>query len=504
MPGKEIRDIVIVGGGTAGWMTATALAKILQRKPNITLVESDQIGTIGVGEATIPTLHVFNRLLGHDEDEFMRRTKATFKLGIEFCNWGALGERYFHGFSRLGRDQPYAKFYHYWLKLHAEGIAPDIAEYSISSMAMRAGKFVRGSNEMPNSPMADVRYAFHFDAGLYANYLRSIAEANGVTRIEGRIVDTVVRGADGFIESVQLDDGKRIAGDLFIDCSGMAGLLIEKVLHAGFDDWSRWLPCDRAIAMPTESVGPLLPYTRSTAHSAGWQWRIPLQHRVGNGHVFSSSFMQEDEAEAILKENVEGKPLADPRLIKFTSGKRSRMWVKNCVAIGLAGGFLEPLESTSIHLVQTAIARLIDFFPDLDFHQADIDAYNTQADFEYERIRDFLILHYKQTARTDSPFWNHCREMAIPDSLQEKIDLFKTRGRIVREGSELFSEENWLQVMLGQGLHPEGHHPLVDQRSVEEIAAVLGDVRRVVQKCVDVMPSHGEFIDAMLRKPSPA
>jgi len=496
----HIENIVIVGGGTAGWMTATALARMLQRKPNITLVESDQIGTIGVGEATIPTLHAFNSLLGHDEDEFVRRTKATFKLGIEFCDWGNIGDRYFHSFSRIGRDQPFARFHQYWLKMHGAGAAPDIAAFSINSMAMHAGKFMRTSNEMPNSPLADIRYAFHFDAGLYANYLRSTAEANGVTRIEGRIVETKLRDADGCIESLLLDGGRRIAGDLFIDCSGMAGLLIEKALHAGFDDWSHWLPCDRALALPTESTGPLLPYTRSSAHAAGWQWRIPLQHRVGNGHVFSSRFMGEDEAQAILQKHVEGKPIAEPRLIKFTSGKRRKMWVKNCVAIGLAGGFLEPLESTSIHLVQTAIARLIEFFPDLDFNQADIDACNRQADFEYERIRDFLVLHYKQTARTDSAFWNYCRTMSVPDTLQAKIDLFKSRGRIVRDGNELFSEENWLQVMLGQGLRTEAYHALVDQRTEAEIAAMLEDVQRVVRKCVEVMPSHGEFVGAIVDK----
>ncbi|HEX7643752.1 MAG TPA: tryptophan halogenase family protein [Burkholderiaceae bacterium] len=498
---EEIGRIVIVGGGTAGWMTATALVRMLRRKPEVVLIESDQIGTIGVGEATIPSLHIFNSLLDCREDEFMRRTKATFKLGIEFRNWGALGECYYHGFSRVGRDQPFTRFHQHWLGMRQAGQdCGDIAEYSINNMAMRAGKFARARTDVPNSPLSDIRHAFHFDAGLYAAFLRGIAEANGVTRIEGRIVDTALRGGDGFIESVLLEGGQRVAGDLFIDCSGLAGLLIEKVLHAGFEDWSQWLPCDRALAMPTASAGPLTPFTRASAHKAGWQWRIPLQHRVGNGHVFSSRFISEDEAEAVLRAHVDGEALAEARLIKFCSGKRKKMWLKNCVAIGLSGGFLEPLESTSIHMVQSAIARLVEYFPDKAFARADIDTYNRQADFEYERIRDFLILHYKQTGRTDSPFWDYCREMSVPDSLRERIALFKSHGRLIRENNELFSEENWLQVLMGQGVRPERCHPLAGQRGAAETAEVLDDMRRVVRACVEAMPSHAQYLSAMLRQ----
>lgn len=496
MTEQGIRHIVIVGGGTAGWMAATAMARLLPRKPRITLVESDQIGIIGVGEATIPTLHGFNSLLGTSEDDFVRETKGTFKLGIEFRNWGKLGDSYIHGFGRSGRDQPLAKFYQYWLKMQQSGKARDIGHYSINIAAALAGKFMRGATDMPGSPLADIGYAFHFDAGLYAQYLRSISEPQGVTRVEGRIVDTVLRSTDGFIEAVVLEDGRRIEGDLFIDCSGMAGLLIEKALHSGFEDWSHWLPCDRAIAVPCASVAPLLPYTRSTAHAAGWQWRIPLQHRIGNGHVYSSKFMQEDQAEAILMNNLDAEPLAAPRHIKFATGKRKTMWIKNCVAIGLSSGFLEPLESTSIHLVHTAIGRLIELFPDRGFEAADIATYNTQANLEYEQIRDFLILHYKATTRTDSPFWNYCREMEVPPRLQAKMDLFSSRGRIFREGTELFAEESWLQVMHGQGLRPRGYHPLVDQRPEGEIAKLLENVEAVVRKCVAVMPGHAEFIAA--------
>ena len=496
MEQQSIRKIVIVGGGTAGWMTAAAMAKILPRTIKIKLIESDLIGTIGVGEATIPTLIAYNNLLGLNEDEFIRETQGSFKLGIEFCNWGRLGERYFHGFGKSGRNQPLTRFYHCWLKMHQLGKAPPLDHYSINNAAMHAGKFMRATPNMAHSPLADINHAFHFDASLYAKFLRRFSEKHGVQRIEGRIVDTTLRGADGFIESVTLEGGAKHEGDLFIDCSGMAGLLIEKSLHAGFEDWSHWLPCNRAIAVPCESTAPLLPYTRATAHQAGWQWRIPLQHRTGNGHVFSSNFTNEAEAEATLMKNLDGKPSADPRLIKFTSGKRKKMWLKNCVAIGLAGGFMEPLESTSIHLVQTAIVRLIEFFPDLGFEQVEIDAYNRQSDFEYERIRDFLVLHYHQTARDDSEFWNYCRNMSIPASLQEKMDLYASRGRIFRESHELFAEESWLQVLLGQGLQTRGYHALVDQRSEKEIAELLHNVQSVVGKCVQAMPTHAEFIAA--------
>ena len=496
MSDQRIRDIVIVGGGTAGWMTAAALSHLLPAGHRYRLIESDQISTIGVGEATIPAIRDFNQALGIDEDDFIRRTQGSFKLGIEFVNWSKLGDRYIHGFGKIGQDSAMAKFYQYWLKMYQAGEAPELEHFSINTMAPRAAKFMRAPPGMPKSPLADIAYAFHFDAGLYAQYLRGYSEARGVLRTEGRIVDTVLRADDGFIEALVMESGERIGGDLFIDCSGLAALLVEKALHTGFDDWSHWLPCDSAIAVPCESNGPLLPYTRSSAQAAGWQWRIPLQHRTGNGHVFSSKFMDPAQAEAILMANLDGRPLAAPRHLRFAAGKRKKAWTRNCVAIGLAGGFLEPLESTSIHLVQTAITRLMHFFPDRGFSQVDIDAFNAQADTEYEQVRDFLILHYKATARTDSPFWNYCRNMEIPASLQRRMDLYRSNGRIFRHGEELFTEISWLQVMHGQGLRAQGYHPVVDQRTPGEIAAFLADVRAVIRNCVDVMPLHADFIAA--------
>ncbi|HZX29570.1 MAG TPA: tryptophan halogenase family protein [Telluria sp.] len=503
MQENAIQDIVIVGGGTAGWMTAAALAELLPRGLRIRLVESDQIGTIGVGEATIPHIRTFNHALGIDEDEFLRATQGTFKLGIEFANWKQVGESYIHGFGKIGHDQALAKFYQYWLRMYLAGKAPDLRHFSINTMAPHANKFMRGAADMPNSPLGDIAYAFHFDAGMYARYLRGYSEKRGVTRTEGKIKRVAVRDADGFVDFLELENGERIRGDLYIDCSGMAALLIGRALRTPFEDWGHWLPCDTALAVPCASTKPLLPYTRSSAHGAGWQWRIPLQHRIGNGHVFSSGFMSVDEASAILLQNLDGEALGEPRAISFRPGKRARGWNRNVVAVGLSGGFLEPLESTSIHLIQSAITRLIHFFPTRAFDQADIDAYNAQTDYEYERIRDFIILHYKQTERTDTPFWNYCRNMEVPETLRRKMDLFRTHGRLFREGEELFTEVSWLQVMHGQGLRPHGYHPVVDQRSEEEIGSLLSNVANVIRKCVEVMPTHEEFIAAHCAAPAP-
>ena len=491
---RLIQNVVIVGGGTAGWMTAAALSKLLKNKINITVVESEEIGTVGVGEATIPMIQRFNQVLEIDENEFMRETQATFKLAIEFVNWGKLGDRYMHGFGRIGQALGTVPFEHYWRKLHQAGQVGDLADYSITRAAAAKGRFMRPVTDAGNSPLAEIAYAFHFDASLYARYLRKYSEGRGVTRIEGRIVDAKLSGLSGRVESVQLADGRAVPGDLFIDCSGFRGLLIEQVLHTGYEDWSHWLPCDRAIAVPCESSPQLLPYTRSTAHAAGWQWRIPLQHRIGNGHVFSSRFMAEAEAERILLENLDGKPLAQPRTLKFVTGMRRQAWNRNVVSMGLASGFMEPLESTSIHLVQTAIARLIDFFPTQDFDQADIDEYNRLSRFEYERIRDFLILHDHVNQRDDSAFWRYCREMSVPDTLAAKIELYQRNGRIVREGAELFAEVGWLQVMHGQNLKAQGYHPLTDLVDEAETDAYLKSVREVIANCVEVMPSHEEFI----------
>ena len=498
---KLINDIVIVGGGTAGWMTAAALSHLMPEGYRIRLIESDEISTIGVGEATIPLIRGFNDLLGIDENEFIRATQGSFKLGIEFVNWGKQGDSYIHGFGSIGRDQMLAKFYQYWLKLYQLGEAPELEHFSLNTVAPRMGKFMRGTYDRSDSPLADIAYAYHFDAGLYAKFLRARAEAANVTRTEGKIVATVLREGDGFIEALLMENGERISGDLFIDCSGMAALLIEKALQTGFEDWSAYLPCDRAIAVPCESHGALLPYTRSTAHTAGWQWRIPLQHRTGNGHVYSSKFMSADEAESILMGNLDGAPLAPPRHLKFTTGKRKKAWNKNCVAIGLSGGFMEPLESTSIHMVQTAITRLMMMFPHGRFDSADIDAYNAQTDREYTSIRDFLILHYKANERTGSPFWTYCQEMEIPATLQAKMDLFRSNGRIVRDGDELFADTSWLQVMHGQGMRAQGYTPLVDQRSKEQIAGFLSDVQQVIRNCAEAMPSHEEFIAANCKAP---
>ena len=499
MTEQAIRNILIVGGGTAGWMTAAALSKIVPAGCAIRLVESEEIGTVGVGEATIPTIKLFNASLGIDEDEFLRQTQGTFKLGIEFVGWGAQGEKYFHGFGAIGQDLGAAAFYHHWLKMAQCGEAGDLAEYSISSAAPRHNKFMRARREMAGSPMADITHAFHFDAGLYAQYLRRYSEAHGVARTEGKVSDVTLREGDGFIDAVVLADGATIGADLFIDCSGFRGLLIEQALHTGYQDWTHWLPCDRALAVPSAPNGPLVPYTRCTATAAGWRWRIPLQHRTGNGHVYASKFMSDDEACANLLANLDGEALAEPRPLRFVTGKRKKLWNKNCVAIGLASGFMEPLESTSIHLIQSAIARLATFFPTREFHQADVDEFNRQSDFEYERIRDFLILHYKQTVRADSPFWNYCRTMDIPDTLRQKIALFEGQGRIFRENNEMFSEASWLQVMHGQGLRARGYHPLVDAHPKDEVRAHLQQVRAVIARCVELMPTHETFIAATCR-----
>ncbi|TAG49268.1 MAG: tryptophan 7-halogenase [Betaproteobacteria bacterium] len=491
---QSVRTIVIVGGGTAGWMTASALAKVLEGHFTIRLVESEDIGTVGVGEATIPHISEFNRALDIDEDEFMRATQATFKLGIEFVNWGAIGDRYVHGFGFVGQATQALPFHHFWLRMRRAGRAKSLDAYSINTAAPTQAKFMRARKDMPQSPVADISHAFHFDAGLYARFLRGYAEQRGVRRTEGKIAQVSQRETDGHIDAVVMESGERIAGDFFIDCSGMRGLLIEQTLKSGFEDWSHWLPMNRALAVPCESAVPLLPMTRSTAHSAGWQWRIPLQHRTGNGHIFCSSFMEQDEATRILLGHLDGKPLAEPRLLKFETGRRKQPWIGNCVAVGLSSGFLEPLESTSIHMIHTAISRIISFFPHAGFDAADIAEYNAMTQFEYERIRDFIILHYKATERNDSEFWNYCRTMSIPDTLERKIDLFRSNGRVFRDLQELFAEPSWLQVMIGQRIVPQGYHPFADLRSDDEVDAYVSNVANVIAKCVNVMPTQAAYI----------
>jgi tryptophan halogenase len=494
---EPLKDIVIVGGGTAGWMTASALSTMLNGRYNIRLVESDEIGIVGVGEATIPMIQRFNRVLGIDEHEFMRETQGSFKLGVEFVNWGRLGDRYMHGFGRLGQDLATVPFDQYWQRMRQAGKAAPLEEYSITRMAAKANKFMPPRVDVQNSPLRDINYAYHFDAGLYAKFLRKLAESRGVTRIEGKITRASQREPDGHVDAVILESGARVEGELFIDCSGFRGLLIEGLLQTGYEDWTHWLPADRALAVPCESVAAMTPYTRATAHKSGWQWRIPLQHRTGNGHVYCSRFISDDEAAATLLSNLDGKALAEPRLIKFQTGMRKQAWNRNVVAIGLASGFLEPIESTSIHLIQSAIQRLIDFFPDRRFSEVDRNEYNRQARFEYERIRDFIVLHYHLNQRTDSAYWKECANMAIPESLRHKMDLYRSHGRVVRVDNELFSEVGWIQVLEGQNMPIEGYHPLADTQSEEDVAEYLASVREVIAKCVDVMPTHNDYIAKM-------
>ena len=495
MADRHVRNIVIVGGGTAGWMAAAALAKVLGAGRSITLVESEEIGTVGVGEATVPHLKLFNQVLEIDEIEFVKNTQGTFKLGIEFVDWGKLGDRYVHGFGSIGHDYGLLPFYQYWLKLHAAGKGADIGDYSLNTYAAPRGKFMASATDVPpQSPLANIAYAYHFDAGRYAAFLRRYAEARGVKRVEGRVLDVSLRAQDGFIEAVTLQGGRSLAGDLFIDCSGFRGLLIEQALHTGYEDWTHWLPCDRALAVPSENVGPPTPFTRSTARAAGWQWRIPLQHRTGNGYVYSSAHVSDDEAAATLLSHLDGRALAEPRKLQFTTGMRKKFWNKNCVALGLASGFMEPLESTSIYLIQSGIARLLSLFPDRDFSPVLIERYNSQAAFEFERIRDFLILHYCATERRDTPFWRYCSGMTLPEPLADTIRLFKDSGRFFRNAEEMFAITSWVQVMLGQGIVPQQYHPAVDLLPDQEIAGLVDSVKTVVAACVDAMPSHAQFI----------
>ncbi|HEY2464556.1 MAG TPA: tryptophan halogenase family protein [Steroidobacteraceae bacterium] len=495
MTDQSLRSILIVGGGTAGWMAAAAFAKVLGAALAIRVVESEEIGTVGVGEATVPHLKLFNQILEIDEVEFVRQTRGTFKLGIEFVDWGRIGDRYIHGFGSIGHDYGLLPFYQYWLKLSRAGKAADIGAYSLNTLAAPRGKFMTSAADAPPySPLANIAYAYHFDAGLYARYLRRYAEARGVQRTEGKIVDVMLRGADGFIDGVTLASGEKLHADLFIDCSGFRGLLIEEALHAGYEDWTHWLPCDRAVTVPCENVGPPTPFTRSTAHSAGWQWRIPLQHRTGNGYVYSSAHISDDEAAQTLMSSLDGRALAEPRRLRFTTGMRRKFWDKNCVALGLASGFMEPLESTSIYLIQSGIARLLNLLPQRDFSPVLIERYNSQAAFEFERIRDFLILHYCATERRDSSFWKYCAAMSIPEPLAETIRLFKHSGRFFRNAEEMFAITSWVQVMLGQHIDPQHYHPAVDLVPDQDVAGLLDSVERVVAACVDAMPTHAQFI----------
>ena len=502
-PQQLVRKVVVLGGGTAGWMTAAALSRVLNGKVQVTVVESDEIGTVGVGEATIPGITRFNTMLEIDENEFLRETQGTFKLGIEFLDWTRIGDRYMHGFGRFRQDIQLTTFEQIWQRMNLNQRAADLHEYSITKMAAYAGKFMRPRLDVPDSPLADIAYAFHFDASLYARYLRRYSEARGARRVEGKVTQ-VMRHESGDIAGLVLASGEQVGGEFFVDCSGFRGRLIEEEFHAGYDDWTHWLPCDRAVAVPCASVKPLLPYTRATARTAGWQWRIPLQHRIGNGYVFASRHISEDEATATLLANLDGEALAAPRTLRFVTGVRRKTWHRNCVAIGLSSGFLEPLESTSIHLIQSAISRLLYFFPSTEPSEVDIEEYNRLTRREYEHIRDFVVLHYKATEREDSPLWNHCRTMSIPESLQRKIDLFRSHGRLFSEADELFAQGSWFQVMQGQGLRPRGYSPVADVVESADVEEFMEGIRRAIRSCLEVMPTHEDFIAKHCRAAAPA
>jgi tryptophan halogenase len=499
MQDRRIRRILIVGGGAAGWMTAAALSRAMTPQfCEIELVESADIGIVGVGEATIPPIVLFNQVLGIDENDFVRRTQATFKLGIQFRDWTRLGHSYFHPFGRHGIDIDMLPLHQHWLRLRALGERSAIDDYAMAWAAASRGKFAHPSPD-PRSPLSTFAYAYHFDAGLYAGYLRAQAEARGVKRTDGRIVDVKLRGMDGHIENVVLEGGRSLSADFFIDCSGFRGLLIEQALATGYEDWTHWLPCDRAMAVPCASAGELTPYTRSTARAAGWQWRIPLQHRIGNGYVYCSRYLSDDEAAATLLANLDGAPLADPRPLRFTTGQRRKFWNRNCVAIGLAAGFMEPLESTSIHLIQTGITKLLELFPDRDFDPVLSDEYNRRTQHEFDRIRDFLILHYRSVERDDSPLWNYTRSMAIPPLLEAKMEMFRRHGHIVEHGYEPFHNPSWLAVFLGQGVTPERYDPLADNADADQVRKQLEAMRRVIGAAADSLPTHADFINRYCR-----
>ncbi len=492
-----VNNIVIVGGGTAGWMAAAAFAHVLGREFRIRLVESDLIGLVGVGEATVPHIKAFNNLLRIDEADFVRRTQGSFKLGIQFVDWGRTGDHYVHGFGTLiGPDLGLLPFHQYWIKARLAGRAQDIGAYTLNTVAALAGRFMVSASDVPTgSPLSNIAYAYHFDAALYAKYLRAYAEERGVTRTEGLIEEVILHPETGFVEALRLESGEAIAGDLFIDCSGFRGLLIEEALHTGYHDYTHWLPCDRALAVPCEKAGPPVPYTRSTARPAGWQWRIPLQHRTGNGYVYSSAYVSDDEAAATLLANLDGKALAEPKLLRFTTGRRRKCWYKNVVALGLSSGFLEPLESTSIHLIQSGISKLLELFPRAGYDHVLVDRYNARVAFEFDRIRDFIVLHYHATERDDTPFWDQCRTMSIPPELQANIDLFRDSGRFFRNADELFADISWIQVMLGQHIEPRAYHPLVDRVPESDIYRFVEGVAETMQRCANAMPAHQAFID---------
>ncbi|RPF70935.1 tryptophan halogenase family protein [Aurantiacibacter spongiae] len=491
---NAVDRVVIVGGGTAGWMAAAALSRYFDNgRRKIVLVESDAIGTVGVGEATIPPIASFNAMLDINENDFLRATRGTFKLGIEFVNWGRLGDRYFHPFGTYGQDLHGIKFHQLFLREAARGGPRSIADFSMSTAAAAAGRFGRPAPGA-QSLVSQIAYAFHFDAGLYASFLRKMAEKQGTRRREGRIVRVHRNAENGDVTGVELDGGEVVKGDLFLDCSGFRGLLIEEALETGYEEWSRWLPMDRALAMPTANTRSPPPFTRATAHGAGWQWRIPLQHRTGNGHVFCSAYTNADDAETTLRDHAEGEPLADPRLLRFVTGMRRKAWNHNVVSLGLSAGFIEPLESTSIHLIQNGIARLFALFPEREISPLERDEYNRGMRELYEDVRDFIILHYKATQRNDTPFWRYVREMDVPESLTRKMALWRLHGRIFRENAELFSEPSWIAVMLGQNVWPDRYDPIADTLDEHRVASAMAQMREAYHRTAQGLPTQEEFL----------
>jgi len=491
-----IERIVIVGGGTAGWMTASALSRLAEKRTvAITLIESEAIGTVGVGEATIPPIVEFNQLLGIDEREMMAATQATFKLGIQFANWGQVGESYFHPFGTYGYHMGGIAFHQVWHRARSEGERRPLQIFNLETVAAHFGRFSR-TQDFQRDDLPTMNYAYHIDATRYAAFLRAYSEKRGVVRTEGKVVDTTLDLESGFVSSVTMDDGTVVEGDLFIDCSGFRGLLIEQALETGYDDWRHYLPCDRAVALPCEredGSGPA-PFTKATAHSAGWQWCVPLQSRNGNGHVYCSEYMSDDEAHDILVKNLAGKPGAEPNFLRFVTGRRKKAWNRNVIAIGLSSGFMEPLESTSIHLINSGINRLVAILSLDGVTQNQQDTYNRLTDKEYRRIRDFLILHYNATARDVSPFWDYVRTMEVPETLTEKIELFKANGQIFREEDELFNETSWAAVMMGQGIHMDGHGPIAASMVIPELKGELDEMEKSVRFAVQQMPSHAEYV----------
>jgi tryptophan halogenase len=494
MNSAPIQRVVIVGGGTAGWMAAALLAQALGPQLDIRLIESDQIGIVGVGEATIPQIRHVARFLGIDEDELLKASCGTIKLAVQFNDWRRIGDSYLHAFSDIGLPLGLSPFQHYWLRSReANPGAPDLWAYSINAQAANVNRFAR-MDKVGDSPLTGIRYAYHFDAARFGQLLRRHAEQRGVKRTEGKVVDAALRGSDGFIESVKLESGETIAGDLFVDCSGFRALLSEEALKTGYDSWQHWLPCDRAVVVASEHGDTLRPYTQASAQQAGWQWRIPLQHMDSNGHVYCSDHLSDDEATATLLSHLEGPAQGEPRQLRFHTGIRKQVWHRNCVALGLASGFIEPLESTSIHLMQSAVSRLLTMFPDKNFDPALSAEYNRQTRAEYERTRDFIVLHYKATERNDAPFWRQCAAMDIPPGLAHRIELFRNHGLIFREGEELFTEVGWLQVMIGQGITPHRHSPLADGLPPAQLGEFLANIRTLIDRTVAGMPGHADFI----------